>query len=32
MRAYHAETNAIKQDEVAVRRLHALKQHYEGNR
>jgi hypothetical protein len=28
MRAFHAETNAIKADEIAVRQLHALKQHY----
>jgi len=28
MRAFHAEPNAIKQDEIAARQLHALKQHY----
>ena len=30
MRAFHAEPNAIKQDEIATRQLHALKQHYRG--
>jgi len=30
MRAFHAEPNAIKQDEIAARQLHALKQHYRG--
>jgi hypothetical protein len=30
MRAFHCETNAIKRDEIAARRLHALKQHYTG--
>ena len=27
MRAFHAEPNAIKRDEIAARQLHALKQH-----
>lgn len=27
MRAYHAETNAIKRDEIAARQLHALRQY-----
>ena len=26
MRAYHAEPNAIKRDEIAARQLHALRQ------
>jgi hypothetical protein len=30
MRAYFAETNLIKRDEIAARQLHALKQHYAG--
>jgi hypothetical protein len=30
MRAFHAEENAIKRDEIAARQLHALKQHYAG--
>ena len=30
MRAFHAEPNAIKRDEIAARQLHALKQHYAG--
>jgi len=30
MRAYFAETNPIKQDEIAGRQLHALKQHHAG--
>jgi len=30
MRAFHAEQNAIKRDEIAARQLHALKQHYRG--
>jgi hypothetical protein len=29
-RAFHAEPNAIKADEIAARQLHALKQHYSG--
>ena len=28
MRAFLAEENAIKRDEIAARQLHALKQHY----
>jgi hypothetical protein len=28
MRAFHAEPNAIKRDEIAARQLHGLKQHY----
>ena len=31
MRAYHAEPNAIKADEIAARQLHALKQHCTGS-
>jgi hypothetical protein len=27
MRAFHAEPNAIKRDEIAARQLHALKRH-----
>jgi hypothetical protein len=30
MRAFHAEPNAIKADEIAARQLHALKQHCTG--
>jgi hypothetical protein len=30
MRAFLAEKNAIKRDEIAARQLHALKQHYSG--
>jgi hypothetical protein len=30
MRAWFAETNLIKRDEIASRRLHALRQHYSG--
>jgi len=30
MRAFHAEPNAIKRDEIAVRQLHALRPHYAG--
>lgn len=30
MRAFDAEPNAIKQDEIAARQLHALRQHYTG--
>lgn len=30
MRAFHAEPNAIKQDEIAAPQLHALKQDYRG--
>jgi hypothetical protein len=30
MRAFHAEDNAIKRDEIAARQLHALRQHYSG--
>src|SRR5690242_13065643 len=30
MRAYFAETNLIKRDEIAARQLHVLKQHYAG--
>ncbi len=30
LRAYFAEPNAIKRDEIAARQLHALKQHYRG--
>ena len=30
MRAFLAEKNAIKRDEIASRQLHALKQHYTG--
>ena len=30
MRAFHAEQNGIKQDEIAARQLHALKQHFTG--
>jgi hypothetical protein len=30
MRAFLAERNAIKRDEIAARQLHALKQHYTG--
>ena len=30
MRAFHAEKNLIKADEIAARQLHALKQHYRG--
>jgi hypothetical protein len=31
MRAFLAEENAIKRDEIAARQLHALTQHYTGN-
>ena len=27
MRAFHAESNAIKADEIAARQLHALRRH-----
>jgi hypothetical protein len=30
MRAFLAEKNAIKRNEIAARQLHALKQHYTG--
>jgi hypothetical protein len=30
MRAFFAEKNAIKRDEIAARQLHALKQRYTG--
>ena len=30
MRAFFAETNRIKADEIAARQLHALRQHYNG--
>jgi hypothetical protein len=30
MRAFLAEENTIKRDEIAARQLHALKQHYTG--
>jgi hypothetical protein len=30
IRAYHAEPNAIKREEIAARQLHALRQHYTG--
>jgi hypothetical protein len=30
MRAFFAETNRIKVDEIAARQLHALRQHYNG--
>ena len=30
MRAWFAETNLIKRDEIAARQLHALRQHYSG--
>ena len=30
MRAFHAEPNAIKRDEIAARQLHALTRHYAG--
>jgi hypothetical protein len=30
MRAFHAEPNAIKRDEIAARQLHALRQHQPG--
>jgi len=30
LRAFHAEKNAIEQDEIAARQLHALMQHYTG--
>ena len=30
MRAFFAEPNAIKRDEIAARQLWALKQHYRG--
>jgi len=30
MRAFHAETNAIKRDEIAARQLHALRPHHAG--
>ena len=30
MRAWFAETNLIKRDEIASRQLHALRQHYPG--
>jgi hypothetical protein len=28
MRAFHAEKNSIKRDEIAARQLHVLRQHY----
>jgi hypothetical protein len=30
MRAFHAEKNSIKRDEIAGRQLHVLRQHYTG--
>ncbi len=30
MRAFHAERNIIKADEIAARQLHGLSQHYSG--
>jgi len=30
VRAFHAEPNAIKRDEIAARQLHALRQHHVG--
>jgi hypothetical protein len=30
MRAFHAEPNAVKRDEIAAPQLHALKRHYTG--
>ncbi|HZR88398.1 MAG TPA: hypothetical protein VFB02_16440 [Bradyrhizobium sp.] len=30
LRAYFAEPNAIKREEIAARQLHALKKHYRG--
>ena len=30
MRAFHAEENAVKRDEIAARQLHALRQQYTG--
>jgi hypothetical protein len=30
MRAFYAEPNAIKADEIAARQLHALRQHHTG--
>jgi len=30
MHAFHAEPNGIKQDEIAARQLHALKQYFRG--
>jgi hypothetical protein len=30
MRAFHAEPDSIKRDEIAARQLHALWQHYSG--
>jgi hypothetical protein len=30
MKAFFAEKNAIKRDEIAARQLYALKQHYTG--
>jgi hypothetical protein len=30
MRAFFAESDLIKRDEIAVRQLHALRQHYMG--
>jgi hypothetical protein len=30
MRAFHAEPNSIKRDEIAARQLHVLKRHYAG--
>lgn len=30
MRAFFAETSVNKQDEIAARQLHALRQHYRG--
>ena len=30
MRAFHAEPNAIKRNEIAARQLHALRQHHTG--
>ena len=30
MLAFHAAPNSLKQDEIAARQLHALRQHYAG--
>ena len=30
MRAFHAEPNSIRRDEIAARQLHVLKQHHAG--
>ncbi len=30
MRAFFAEKNSVKRDEIAARQLHALRQHYAG--